>query len=247
MNRSLPFDHLFDCSFARLFITLVCSFPLRSFANMMKVTSMISRLAPLSFARLLVCSFVLVLFPSTVLSTGSESTHAVDLEGRPIDPLTATDTKVTVLLFTMIDCPIANRYAPELHRIYDQFRSRGVEFWLVYADPNNSADQIREHLKGYDYHWRAVSDPDHALVQLAGATRTPEAAVFVTANQSSGDAPQRHLIYRGRIDNWYQDFGKNRPEPTTHDLEDAIAAALEGRQVSNPRTSAVGCYLRDLK
>ena len=184
---------------------------------------------------------------TAAITTGSRPTHAVDLEGQPIDPLTATDAKVTVLLFTMTDCPISNRYAPEVSRLYDQFKNRGVEFWLVYPDPDNTADRIREHMKNYGYHCRAVRDSDHVLVELAGATRTPEVAVFVTANQSSGEAPQRNMLYRGRIDNWYQDFGKNRPEPTTHDLEDAIAAALESRPVSHPRTSAVGCYITDLK
>ncbi len=185
---------------------------------------------------------------TVAVTTGSRATQAVDLEGRPIDPLTATDGKVTVLLFTMTDCPISNRYAPEVRRLYDQFKNRGVEFWLVYPDPDNTADRIREHMRDYDYHCRAVRDPDHVLVELADATRTPEAAVFVTANPLSGDdAPEPNMLYRGRIDNWYHDFGKNRPEPTTHDLEDAIAAVLESRPVSNPRTSAVGCYIADLK
>ena len=184
---------------------------------------------------------------TAAITTSSRTVHVVDLEGQPIDPLTATDAKVTVLLFTMTDCPISNRYAPEVRRLYDQFKTRGVEFWLVYPDPDSTAGQIREHMKDYNYDCRAVRDPDHVLVQLAGATRTPEVAVFITANQSSSHALQQKMLYRGRIDDWYEDFGENRPEPTTHDLEDAIDAALEDRPVPNPRTSAIGCYIRDLK
>ena len=45
--------------------------------------------------------------------------HVLDLEGRRFDPLEATQSKATVYLFTRSDCPISNRYAPEIHRLYE--------------------------------------------------------------------------------------------------------------------------------
>jgi hypothetical protein len=66
---------------------------------------------------------------------------------------------------------------------------------------------------------------------------TPEAAVF--------DARGR-VVYRGRIDDRYVDFGLDRPEPTSRDLERAIQDLLAGRSVAVPRTQAVGCILADL-
>ncbi len=172
---------------------------------------------------------------------------AIGLDGQPIDPLTATRSKVTVLLFTMRECPISNRYAPEIRRLYDKFNPKGVEFWMVYADPDDTAALIRAHMESYGHDCRAVLDPDHALVEFAGATRTPEAAVYVTADPSDSSFAGPRMVYRGRIDNWYVDFGKNRPKATTHDLDDAIVAALEGRPVANRITTAIGCYLTNLK
>ena len=55
------------------------------------------------------------------------------------------------------------------------------------------------------------------------------------------------MVYRGRIDDRYVDFGKARAEATQHDLLDALQAVVEGQPVPNPRTKSVGCYIVDLK
>src|SRR5436190_3763064 len=61
-------------------------------------------------------------------------TQALDLDGRPVDPLAATNAAATVLIFVGCECPISNRYAPELRRLHDKFSPRGVRFWMVYPD-----------------------------------------------------------------------------------------------------------------
>ena len=67
---------------------------------------------------------------------------------------------------------------------------------------------------------------------------TPEAVVFDRDDQ---------LVYRGRIDDRYVDFGQARPEPTQRDLETAIDAVLDGLPVAHQVTEAVGCPIADLK
>jgi hypothetical protein len=163
-------------------------------------------------------------------------TQVVDLDGRPIDPL-RVDAGTTVLIFVSIDCPISNRYAPEVRRLWEKFAERNVTFWLVYADPEASAPAIREHLKAFQYPFGALRDPKHQLVKTAKARVTPESAVFAT------DA---RLLYHGRIDDWYVDFGKARPAATSHDLRDAIEAALTGRAPVRASAAAVGCRIPDL-
>jgi len=143
-----------------------------------------------------------------------------------------------VFIFTRFDCPVANRYAPEIRRIYEIFAPRQVEFRLVYLDPDQSVDMIRKHLSDYNYPCQAIRDPHHVLVNLTRAERTPEAAVFRADTE---------MVYCGRIDNWYADNGQSRPAPTQHDLIDALEATLQGRAVEHPRTKAVGCIIADLK
>jgi hypothetical protein len=119
-----------------------------------------------------------------------------------------------------------------------QFTERGVEFFLVYPEPDQTAESVRRHLREYGYPCGALRDPQHDLVKLTGARVTPEAAVFDSASQ---------LVYLGRIDDRYVDFGKARAQATQHDLQEALEAVLASQPVPNARTKAVGCYIRDMK
>ena len=75
-------------------------------------------------------------------------------------------------------------------------------------------------------------------MKRAHAATAPEAAVF----DSKGD-----LVYHGRIDDLWVTAGRARPMPTTHDLEDAIAAVLAGKAPKEAETRAVGCSLADVE
>jgi AhpC/TSA family protein len=161
-----------------------------------------------------------------------------DLAGREVEPLRATDAKATVFIFIRSDCPISNRYAPEVRRLDKKFASSGVAFWLVYPDSDESVETIRQHLKEYDYHLNVLRDRQHTLVKMTGVRVTPEAAVFL---------PGGRMVYHGRIDDRYVAFGKARPAPTTHDLEQTLEAILAGKPVRVRTTRAIGCFISDLR
>ena len=166
------------------------------------------------------------------------SVRVEPLTGGVLDPLAAPKgVKAIVFLFTSTDCPISNRYAPELRRLAQTFVSQGVMFRLVYPNPAEDAVAIRAHMAAFAYAGAidALRDPKHALVKFVGATITPEAAVYAAGR----------VQYRGRIDNRFVDFGVDRPAATEHDLHDAIAAVLAGKPVAHPETQAVGCYIAD--
>ena len=160
-----------------------------------------------------------------------------DLDGHGVASVPSGEAAVTVFLFTRTDCPISNRYAPTVARIHEEFAERGVDFYLVYVDPDDDAASIRRHVDEYSYPCDVLRDPHHALVRLTGASITPEAAVMT----ADGD-----LVYCGRIDNWYEAFGKARPAPTERNLIDVLEATLTGNAVETKRVKAVGCFIADL-
>ena len=160
----------------------------------------------------------------------------LNLSGQPVEPLRAGQAKAVVFLFVRTDCPISNRYAPEVRRLREKFAASGVAFWLVYVDPDESASMIRRHLKAYGYGSGVLRDTRHDLVKLTGVRVTPEAAVYAAGR----------LVYRGRIDDRYVAFGKARPAPTTHDLEEALDAVLKGKTVARQTTTAIGCFIPEL-
>lgn len=160
------------------------------------------------------------------------------LSGAPLDALQApAGTNAIVFLFTSAECPISNRYAPEVRRIAESFGSKGVVFRLVYPNPSEDAGAIREHMAAYSYAGvvEAVRDPEHALVKFVGATVTPEAAIVAGGR----------IVYRGRIDDRYADLGRERPAPTRRDLFDALTAIVAGKPVPHATTQAIGCFISD--
>jgi len=160
----------------------------------------------------------------------------VTLDGRALDPLAAPGGP-TVLVFARTDCPISNRYAPELRRLHDRFASTGARFWLVYPDGDEGAEQIRRHGREFAFGFEALRDPGHELVRRTGATVTPEVAVFAPG----ADGPR--MVYRGRIDDRATDFGRTRPAPTRRDLEEVLDALAQGKTVAPRATRAVGCFI----
>jgi hypothetical protein len=108
---------------------------------------------------------------------------------------------------------------------------------LVYPDPAENAASIEKHLAEYRLPGTPLRDPKHSLVRRAQVAVSPSAAVFDSSGQ---------LVYSGRIDDRYIDFGKSRPVATSHDLEAAISSVLAHKPIAASRTKAIGCYLSDV-
>jgi len=151
-----------------------------------------------------------------------------------IAPLSAAEP-IRVLVFTTTDCPISNRYAPEIERLAAKFKGQ-ARFVLVYPVAADSPAMIREHARKFAYSIDTIRDTDLKLVKQTGVTVTPEVAVMKGTE----------LLYRGRIDDRYVELGRERPRPTQRDLDAALEAAIAGKPIAVRETRAVGCILSDL-
>jgi thiol-disulfide isomerase/thioredoxin len=187
--------------------------------------------------RLILVVIVAAWLSSFAFASRETQNSAFDLAGNPVDPVKSASGKVVVLVFVRTDCPVSNRYAPTIQRLSAAHADKAT-FWLVYPSKSESAEVIRKHEREYGYKIPALRDPQHVLVKESQVQITPEVAVF--------DA-SRHLVYHGRIDNLYEDIGRARSAATTHELEDAIFAALGGKSLSVDAIHAVGCYISDLE
>jgi hypothetical protein len=179
----------------------------------------------------------ILLSATLLLPPQAKQNLGTDLSGHPIDQLAPPGTKAVVLFFAASDCPISNRYIPEIERLDREFAPQRVAFWWVYPNPTDTAEDVRQHRQQFNFHGQVVLDSAQMLTQMAHATMTPEVAVFVPA------ASQLHEVYRGRIDNRYIALGQERPAATTHDLESAIHAVLAHQPVLKPGGPTVGCAI----
>ncbi len=165
--------------------------------------------------------------------------YGQDVDGHNITTLAAPGTKFIAAIFVATDCPISNRYLPSLGRLSKQFAPRGIRFWLVYPNPDDTLAAVRAHQKQYPAA-AAMSEliaPDPRFLAQAHVHVTPEAAIF------HGDAISQPVLWHGRIDDRYLTFGTQRPAPTRHDLADGLNAALAGRPPALPAAPPVGCAI----
>ena len=142
------------------------------------------------------------------------------------------DSVATVLVFFGHDCPMSNGYVPEINRLCKEFVPQKVAFCVVYADSDLKMDEAAKHAKEYGFVCPAILDPKLILARTYSATVKPEVVVL---------SPEQKMLYRGRIDDRYVDFGKQRAEPTVRELHAALAAVLAGKPIAVTRAKAIGC------
>jgi thiol-disulfide isomerase/thioredoxin len=162
---------------------------------------------------------------------------AIDLHGQPVDRLAPPGAKAVVLFFVASDCPISNRYIPEIERLQRAYAADGVHFLWVYPNPTDTASIVRAHDQQFNISADAVLDVNQRLTALAHATITPETAILVPATSGWRE------VYRGRIDDRYIALGQERPHAMKHDLEIAIRAVLAAHRVPPPGGPTVGCSI----
>jgi hypothetical protein len=173
-------------------------------------------------------------FPLTALGIGSVRT----IDGTTIS-ISSPKVRATVFFFITTDCPIANRYAPDMSRIAKDYSVKGFAFARVYAEPAISTAEIIRHSEEFSLtKIPAISDAKHNLVNKIHAKVTPEAAVVSVDGR---------LLYRGRIDDSYTDHGRFNSTPSRRDLREALSDILAGRVVRVKNVPAVGCDIPNLR
>ena len=159
----------------------------------------------------------------------------MNLEGKPVNPLAlSSNLTATVVLFVAVDCPIANRYAPEINRLRAGFERRGVRFWLVYPDSEQTSENIRKHVREFNLGAEPLRDLKRQLVKRSLARVTPEAALFNAVGE---------LVYHGRIDDRFPALGVSRNQPSEHTLQLALESLLAGRPIASKEMRAIGCQI----
>ncbi len=159
----------------------------------------------------------------------------VDLQGRTAALELGAQTRAVVFVFVGVECPISNRFLPELAALEAELAPQGVKFVTVYPFPDETPERIGAHRAEFGQGGAAYRDPEHVLARALGAHRTPEAVALTRDGRR---------IYQGRINDQYRSLGVARPEPTRHDLAEALRGFLGGEAPSGKGFPAVGCSFR---
>jgi peroxiredoxin len=158
----------------------------------------------------------------------------LDAAGRRHTAREWKEARAVALFFVAAECPISNRYAPEINRIVAAYSTRGVAFYGVNSDPDIGAASALRHARDYGFDFPVLLDPAQTLANQTGVILTPTAVIL---------SPAGELLYRGRIDNRYLDFGKYRDAGVKPDLRLALDAVIAGKLVAEKYTKPIGCAL----
>lgn len=145
--------------------------------------------------------------------------------------------RATAFTFLATDCPNSNSYAPEMARLYEAYESWGVAFYAVYSDPAETAAGVRKHDSDYGIPFPALMDSQQILARETGALGTPEAVLL---------SPAGKVLYRGRIDDRFANYGKTRLHVDQHDLRNALDEVLARKPVVHPYVPALGCAIPEV-
>ena len=168
-----------------------------------------------------------------------------NLHGKTHNLDTLTAQGPVVFTFLATECPVAQRYTMRLKRLHAEFAPKNTTFVAVYANENDSEDDVKNYVVKADYPlkrdevgnlasvdvglFHVVKDTTGKLAQVLGATMTPQAVLVDTTHT---------VTYRGAIDD-------NRYEPRVkhHYLRDALLATHTDTPIPVQETPAFGCTL----
>ena len=161
--------------------------------------------------------------------------RATDVHGTAHQLGATRGIKAIVLVFLGPECPISQRYAPELNRLAAA-HTNDIEFYGVISGPSMTRTQALAFVKDYALRFPVLFDEGGALARWLRPTHMPEAFVL----KPGGD-----VLYHGRIDDWYESPGKPRVRAQQHELRDALIAVLAGNTPPKMFAPPVGCYFED--
>jgi thiol-disulfide isomerase/thioredoxin len=141
--------------------------------------------------------------------------------------------KAVVFAFSGIGCPLVNLYAPKLQGLNERYAERGVKFFWVNSNSQDTREELAEEVKRFGIGFPAVKDENNRIADLLGAERTTE--VFVIDKT-------RALKYQGRIDTQYG-IGWQKEVAKETFLADALDAILSDRPVRVAQTEVPGCII----
>lgn len=146
------------------------------------------------------------------------------------------DKDVLVVIFSCNHCPYVQAYEDRIISLQDEFKDRGVVFVAINSNddknyPDDSFENMIKRAKHKRFNFHYLRDQSQGAARSYRATHTPQIFVFDSA---------RILRYTGKIDDNWKEPGKVRERY----LRDAIVALVEGNNIKNPETHAIGCTIK---
>ena len=146
---------------------------------------------------------------------------------------------VTVIMFLCNHCPYVLHVMPEIVRLVNEYRTKGVSFVAISSNdigkyPEDGPEKMKEFMAEWKINIPYLFDESQDIAKAYDAACTPDFYIF---------SEDRKLIYRGRLDE-----SRPRlvvPKPLNgKDLRGALNAILAKQLVSEIQFPSMGCNIK---
>ncbi|WP_303318069.1 thioredoxin family protein [Flavivirga abyssicola] len=162
-----------------------------------------------------------------------------NVDGNMVSLSDYKDAKGFIVTFTCNTCPYAVMYEDRLIALNDKYASRGYPVIAIMPNntdvkPGDNLEAMKARAKSKGFTFPYLIDEGQKVYPKYGATKTPH--VFLLQKTDGGNV----VKYIGAIDDNYKDASAVK----TKYVENAVDALLEGKEVKQTETKAIGCSIK---
>jgi len=162
-----------------------------------------------------------------------------NIDGTMVSLVDYKEAKGFIVVFTCNTCPYAVAYEDRVEALNKKYADKGYP--VIAIMPNNTkvkpgdrmeAMKARAKAKGFTFPY--LMDEGQKIYPQYGAKKTPH--VYILQKTKKGN----QVKYIGAIDDNYEDANAVNQKY----VEDAVDALLEGRDIKETHTRAIGCSIK---
>jgi peroxiredoxin len=166
---------------------------------------------------------------------------AIDFNLKGIDGKTYSladfkDAKALLIIFMCNHCPYVKAKQQMIIDLREKYKDKGLVVVGINSNesenyPEDNFDGMIETAKEKGFNFIYLHDETQEVAKAYGASCTPDPFLF--------DAEQK-LAYHGRLNNQMEPD----QEPTEHDMDEAVAAVLNGEKPKHEFLFSLGCSIK---
>jgi predicted neuraminidase/peroxiredoxin len=150
------------------------------------------------------------------------------LDGHRFELANYDERRGTVLVFLSSRCPVTQEAIDTIEAMHEETRHQGILYVGLFADDDESVDEIREFCQRRAVRFPVYRDRGGAIARKLGASRTPEAFLI----DSKGT-----MVRRGGF----------APESTAKRMEEAVGLLIAGKpQANDPGHAVMGTNIGEI-
>jgi peroxiredoxin len=162
-----------------------------------------------------------------------------NIDGKMVSLSDYKKAKGFIVTFTCNTCPYAVAYEDRIVALDKKYASKGYPVIAIMPNnvsikPDDNLDAMKQRANEKGFTFPYLIDEEQKVFPKFGATKTPH--MFVLQKTEKGNV----VKYIGAIDDNYKDASA----VSTKYVENAVDALLQGKDVEQTETKAIGCTIK---